>query len=232
MTAWYDVITLATPKGGTGKSTLSRGLAAYWFALGRKPALVDADPTETLAKRYNPEGPLGAVPVVAEPEERVGEVIAELRRRHSPVIVDTAGFRNRTTISALVATDLALIPLKPAIEDVDAAVQTYGLIEEINATPERVGRPIRVAMILTMSLRGTVIARHVRNQLESAGYPLLKAEMPHRVAYPEAGIEGLSPSVVEPDGAAARDIAAIVHELMNLEDHETMIAAPRQVVSA
>jgi chromosome partitioning protein len=87
-------------------------------------------------------------------------------------------------------------------------------------------------MILTMSLRGTVIARHVRNQLESAGYPLLRAEMPHRVAYPEAGIEGLSPSVVEPDGAAARDIAAIVHELMNLENHETMIAAPRQVVGA
>lgn len=222
MTAWFDVITLATPKGGTGKSTLSRGLAAYWFALGRKPALVDADPTETLAKRYNPAGPLGGVPVIAEPEERVGEVIEELRGQHTPVIVDTAGFRNRTNITALVATDLALIPLKPAIEDVDAAVATYGLIEEINATPERAGRPIRAAMVLTMTLRGTVIARHVRSQLESAGYPLLKAEMPHRVAYPEAGIDGLSPSVVEPDGAAARDIAAIVNEIMEIGNHEIM----------
>jgi len=235
MTTWFDVITLATPKGGTGKSTLSRGLAAYWFALGRKPALVDADPTETLAKRYNPDGPLGAVPVIAEPEERVGEVIAELRRRHTPVIVDTAGFRNRTNITALVATDLALIPLKPAIEDVDAAVATYGLIQEINATPERAGRPIRAAMVLTMTLRGTVIARHVRTQLESAGYPLLKAEMPHRVAYPEAGIEGLSPSIVEPDGAAARDIAAIVHEIMEIGIHENMkslIPEPRKVAGA
>jgi chromosome partitioning protein len=222
MTAWFDVITLTTPKGGTGKSTLSRGLAAYWFALGRKPALIDADPSETLAKRYKPDGPLGTVPVVAEPEERVGAVIEELRGRYAPVIVDTAGFRNRTNITALVATDLAVIPLKPAIEDVDAAVATYGLIEEINATPERAGRPIRAAMILTMTLRGTVIARHVRNQLEEAGYPLLKAEMPHRVAYPEAGIAGLSPSVLEPDGAAARDVAAIVHELMELGIHETM----------
>jgi chromosome partitioning protein len=235
MTAWFDVITLATPKGGTGKSTLSRGLAAYWFALGRKPALIDADPTETLAKRYRPDGPLGAVPVVAEPEERVGEVIAELRGQYAPVIVDTAGFRNRTNITALVATDLALIPLKPAIEDVDAAVATYGLIEEINGTPERAGRPIRAAMILTMTLRGTVIARHVRNQLEEARYPLLKAEMPHRVAYPEAGIEGLSPSVLEPDGAAARDIAAIVHEIMELGIHENMTSSlhdRRKVVGA
>lgn len=222
MTAWFDVITLTTPKGGTGKSTLSRGLAAYWFMLGGKPALIDADPSETLAKRYKPDGPLGAVPVVAEPEERVGALIEELRGRYAPVIVDTAGFRNRTNITALVATDLAVIPLKPAIEDVDAAVATYGLIKEINATPERADRPIHAAMILTMTLRGTVIARHVRNQLEEAGYPLLKAEMPHRVAYPEAGIAGLSPSVLEPDGAAARDVAAIVHELMELGIHETM----------
>ena len=86
----------------------------------------------------------------------------------------------------------------------------------------RKGRPIKVAMILTMTMRGTVIARHVRNQLISAKYPLLTAEMPNRVAYPEAGIEGLSPTTVDPDGAAARDIAAIVHEIMKLENHEYM----------
>jgi chromosome partitioning protein len=136
------------------------------------------------------------------------------------VIVDTAGFRNRTTIAALVAADLAIIPLKPAAEDLDCAIATYDLIREINETPERQGHPIRAAMILTMTMRGTVIARHVRSQLEAAGYPLLQAEMPHRVAYPEAGIEGLSPGVTDPDGAAARDIAAIVHELMKLGHHE------------
>jgi chromosome partitioning protein len=81
-------------------------------------------------------------------------------------------------------------------------------------------RPIKVAMVLTMTVRGTVIARHVREQLASASYPLLKAEMLNRVAYPEAGIEGLSPSRTDPDGAAARDIAAIAQELMKLEDHE------------
>jgi hypothetical protein len=35
---------------------------------------------------------------VAESEERVSETIEELRCQHAPVIVDTAGFRNRTTI--------------------------------------------------------------------------------------------------------------------------------------
>jgi chromosome partitioning protein len=220
----FGVITLATSKGGAGKSTLARSLAAHWYALGHRPAIVDADPQRSLANRYDPAGRLSGVPVIAEPEERVGEVIEDLRRRHAPVIVDTAGFRNRTTIGALVETDLALIPLKPAVEDVDAAIATYDLIQEINETDERAGRPIRVAMVLTMTMRGTVIARHVRLQLTSAGYPLLMAEMPNRVAYPEAGIEGLSPTTVDPDGAAARDIAALIQEIMKLENHERTAA--------
>src|SRR3954469_817215 len=173
----FGVITLATSKGGVGKSSLARSLAAHWFNVGHKPALVDADPQQTLANRFDPDGRMGAIPIIAEPEERVGEVIEELRRQHAPIIVDTAGFRNRTTVGALVATDLAIIPLKPAVEDVDAAIATYDLIREINETEERESRPIKVAFILTMSLRGTVIARHVRTQLMNAGYPLIKAEM-------------------------------------------------------
>ena len=157
----FGVITLATSKGGAGKSTLARSLAGHWAALGHHPALLDADPQRSLANRYDPNGRL-KVPVIAEPEERVSEVIEELRFKHAPVIVDTAGFRNRTTIGALVATDLAIIPLKPAVEDVDAAIATFDLIDEINKTEEREGRPIKVVMVLTMTMRGTVIARHVR----------------------------------------------------------------------
>jgi len=99
-------------------------------------------------------------------------------------------------------------------------VAAFGLIQEINDTPERKGRPLRCVMVLTMTMSATVIARHARNQLAEAGYPLLKAEMANRVAYPEAGIEGLSPSNIAPDGPAARDIAAIAQEIMNLETHK------------
>jgi chromosome partitioning protein len=216
------VLTLATSKGGAGKSTLARSLAAHFMMVGHKPALVDADPQRSLANRHDPAGKLGGIELVAEPEERVSEVIEELRRKHAPVIVDTAGFRNRTTICALVASDLAIIPLKPSAEDVDAAIATYELIQEINDTPEREGNPIRAFMALTMTMHGTVISRHVRNQLESEGFPVLKAEMANRVSYPEAGIEGLSPSVVDPEGAAARDITAIANEIMKIWKNEIM----------
>jgi hypothetical protein len=41
----------------------------------------------------------------------------------------------------------------------------------------------------------------------------------------------LSPSVTDPDGAAARDIAAIVHELLNLENHEFINASDQEIMA-
>lgn len=71
-------------------------------------------------------------------------------------------------------------------------------------------------MILTMTQNGTVIAKQVRRELEEMGYLLLKSELFHRVAYPESAINGLAPNVIDPDGAASRDIASIVSEISTL----------------
>jgi hypothetical protein len=78
---WFDVIALATSKGGAGKSTLARGLAAHWLALGRRPALIDADPTGTLSYRYNPEGPLCRAPAPATELEVPLQVLVPARIR-------------------------------------------------------------------------------------------------------------------------------------------------------
>jgi chromosome partitioning protein len=207
------VITLATSKGGAGKSTLARNLAAHWMGIGMRVSVIDADPQGSIISHHNPEGPLKDLTVHAEPEEGVSSLIEELRSRFDFVIVDTGGFRNRTTVRALVETDLVLIPLKPSADDVAVALEMNELVADLNKTPEREGKPIDSRMVLTMTQNGTVIARHVRRELEENGYPLLKAEMYLRVAYPENAINGSSPCVSDPDGPASRDIAHIVKEL-------------------
>ena len=151
--------------------------------------------------------------IVAQPEETVGETISEMASQCSIVLVDTGGFRNRTTIKALVVTDLALIPLKASADDVAGAIETYNLIKELNNTPERINNPIKYRMILTMTQQGTVISRHVREELKGMGYLVLNNELYHRVAYPEAAIKGLAPSLLEPESPAARDISRIVGEI-------------------
>lgn len=210
------IITMVTSKGGAGKSTLVRSLACYWFNIGQKPGIIDADPQGSIINMHDSEGIIGAIPVVFAPEEDVTEKILDLKMKHSPVLVDTGGFRNRTTIVSLISADLALIPLKPSPDDMVAAIETYRLIQELNETPERVGNPIKSRLILTMTQQGTIIAKHIRHELESIGLPLLKSEMYQRVAYPENAIKGLSPCIVDPEGAASRDIAAIVSEIIKL----------------
>lgn len=207
------VITLATSKGGAGKSTLARNLAAHWVNIGMKVAIIDADPQGSIINRHDPLGLLNKLVVVAEPEESVSEVIEEFKKQYNYIIVDTGGFRNRTTVRALVSTDLAIIPLKPSADDVAGALETYNLIKELNRTPERISNPIKYKMIITMSQQNTVITRHVRRELEQLGYLVLKSEIYHRVAYPESAINGLSPCITDQDGAAARDINQIIKEL-------------------
>jgi chromosome partitioning protein len=213
----FSVITLATSKGGVGKSTLVRSLAGHWFNSGLRPAIVDADPQGSIINRHDPTGPLAKLVVVSDPEESVASTIEELKGKHKLVLVDTGGFRNRTTIMALINSDLAIIPLKPSADDMAVAIETYQLIKELNETPERAGNPIKIRMIITMTQQGTVISRHVRSELEEVGLPIMKAEMYQRVAYPESGIRGLSPAITDPEGAAAQDIAKIAAEIANIK---------------
>ncbi len=212
------VITLATSKGGTGKSTLTRNLSAHWVNIGFKVAVIDADPQGSIINRHNPENCDQNLYVISNPEENVNFTIDELKDDFHFIVVDTGGFRNRTTVQALLHSQFAIIPLKPSADDVAAAIETHNLILELNKTPEKTSWPIKHKMILSMTQQGTIIARHVRTEVENLNLPLMKNEMFHRVAYPEAAISGLSPCSKNPESAAARDIANIVTELNEFFD--------------
>ncbi len=218
------VIVLTTLKGGSGKSTVAACLAAYWRHGGRSPALVDADPQRSIAG-WSTLGELAPL-VVVDATEGVSVTIGTLKRDHRPVVVDTAGFRNRTTIEAIAAADLAIVPVKPSPMDVAVARDTAELIAEINATAERRRRPVALRFLLTQTTPRSVIAKHIRAQMIKAGMKLFKCELANRVAYGEAALSGLTPTLTAPRGAAARDIAALAAEIENLR-----IATSRRATS-
>ena len=215
------IITVATMKGGSGKSTLASCLAVHWQLRGHQPTIIDADPQRSIARLAAREKALGGVPVVEDATETAWQTAQRVARERGPIIIDTPGFRSEATLACLGITDLVLVPVKPSPFDVDRMLDTLNVL--INGVSGR--RPV-FRCVLTQTTRDSVIAKHIRSELTEAGFPVLKSEMINRVAYPEAALWGATPSLIDADGAAARDVAAIAKEV------DTIFAAQRTTAVA
>jgi chromosome partitioning protein len=202
------IITVATMKGGSGKSTVASCLAVYWHLRGRRPTLIDADPQRSIMRLAARERALGGVAVVEDSTENAPLTARRLASAGGPVIIDTPGFRSDTTLNCLAVADFLLVPVKPSPFDVDRMLDTLGFL-----TDRADGRKPLFRCLLTQTTRDSVIARHIRSELADAGLPVLRSEMINRVAYPEASLWGATPSLISWKGPAAREIALIADEL-------------------
>ena len=201
------IITVATMKGGSGKSTLASCLAVHWHLTGRRPTLIDADPQRSIMRLAARERGLGGVSVVEDATEDASKTARRLAAG-GLVIIDTPGFRSRTTLDCLATADFLLVPVKPSPFDVDRMLDTLSILTE-----RADGRRPLFRCLLTQTTRDSVIARHIRSELVEAGLPVLRSEMTNRVAYPEATLWGATPSLISWKGPAAREIAAIAEEV-------------------
>lgn len=199
------IVVMATLKGGSGKSTAAACLAAHCQRAGLSVVVIDADPQASLMHWRSLGEPSIDLEVVADTSEAVAERALDAARQSDLVVIDTAGFRNRTMIEALSVADLAVIPIKASPLDIAAAVETVRLVEEVNATEERRTRPMDYRLLLTQVTVGSAVARHVRNELTQSGYVLFEAELANRVVYAEASIAGRMPIHLDAGSAAARD---------------------------
>jgi chromosome partitioning protein len=202
------IITVATMKGGSGKSTVTSCLAVLWHLRGRRPTLIDADPQRSVMRLAARERALGGVAVIEDATEDATMTARRIASTGGLVIIDTPGFRSKTTLDCLAASDFLLIPVKPSPFDVDRMLDTLGFL-----TNRPDGRRPLFRCLLTQTTRDSVIARHIRSELAEAGLPVLQSEMANRVAYPEASLWGATPSLMSWKGPAAREIAAIADEL-------------------
>ncbi|HWX71731.1 MAG TPA: ParA family protein [Xanthobacteraceae bacterium] len=201
------IITVATMKGGSGKSTLASCLAVHWHLTGRRPTLIDADPQRSIMRLAARERRLGGVSVIEDATEDASKTARRLAAG-GLVIIDTPGFRSRTTLDCLAAADFLLVPVKPSPFDVDRMLDTLSILTE-----RADGRRPLFRCLLTQTTRDSVIARHIRAELAEAGLPVLRSEITNRVAYPEATLWGATPSLISWKGPAAREIAAVADEV-------------------
>ena len=168
------VLTIASSKGGPGKTTVAMLLAGSLAAEGRRVVALDADPTEAFsrwaANAY--EGPAFETHAEAD-ETRLAHLIDLKAGAADVVIVDTAGFGNRAAAVAMTSADAILVPTLSGEADITEAEKTVRFAEGLARAARR---EIPTAVLLN-KVRRTQLARHAAREIESAGLPRLAASL-------------------------------------------------------
>lgn len=203
------VLTIASSKGGPGKTTVAMLLAGALAAEGSAVLILDADPTQALSRwavnAY--EGP--PIETVAEVDEtQLAHIINERAETAAVVIVDTAGFGNRAATVAMTSADAIIVPSLAGEADVTEAEKTIRLAGGL----ARAARRDIPARVLLNRVKRTQLARHAAQELVSAGLPRIEATLSDLVVYGELSYSGRIPT----SGVAAAELAALVAELRAL----------------
>lgn len=176
------VIVVASPKGGSGKSTSAVLLGTELAHAGATVAMLDCDPNHSVSL-WASRGTLPArITVHADVTE--ASIIQTIKKQDadgSIVVVDLEGVASRLVSRAISQADLVLTPMRATTLDATIGGRTLALIAE---EEEQLGRSIRHAVVFTMT-RTIESKQHraIEKSLSGQGVDVVHPALMERVAY-------------------------------------------------
>lgn len=195
------LITIASFKGGVGKTTTAVHLAAYYQELG-KTVLIDGDPNRSATAWAG----RGTFPFDVVDEFQMAKVA---RGGYEHIILDTAARPNQETIKSLAAgCDMLILPSTPDLLSLDALRLTIEALRSHKASRYK----ILVTMVRPKPARDGEIAQAM---LKEAGLPVFDGMIRRYQSFVTAASFGLLVSGVNDPRAhlGAEDYHAIGEEL-------------------
>lgn len=211
------IITLASSKGGVGKSTTTAALAGALAHRGLTVHIVDLDSNHTVSRWLGDGGATPHLSVsVADPQD-LTEHLSAVERAHKPdvTLIDIAGTYERALTVAVARAHLTIIPAAPSEADLFEAAR---VARHIRSVFQAFGREPLFRLLLT---RVQALASHAQvhacAEIERLKLPAFASVIQQRAAYVEIGLSGLPPHFAEQSRAtvikAVAEIDALVAEI-------------------
>lgn len=213
------IITILNQKGGPGKTTVTMQLGGTLGRRGRRVLIIDADPQAT-ATRWASSAPDGnefpaTVSGLAAAGEKVHREVKKFIDDYELILVDCPpAVDSPIPQSALIVSDLALVPVIPSPLDLWASVGIRKLIE----TVQDLNEALKARIVVNQIQPNTTLAREVLEILPEYDIPLLGTRLHQRQAYRASAVYGgtvhdlgsrAAPAIAEVD-SLADEISALL----------------------
>lgn len=206
------IFSIVNQKGGAGKTTTAINLAAALAENGSRVLLIDADPQHTATDWSAMRDKAPPFMVIALPEPVLHRDVPKLAADYDFVVIDGPPRNYEVTRSAIAAADLVVIPVQPSGADFWASRETVKLAKEAHAFKETQ----KSVFVVSRKKGQTALGRDIREALASFELPLLRADIPDRIAYAEAITNGKTIIESQPKGPGATDFRELLAEIKEL----------------
>lgn len=215
------IVTVFNQKGGCAKTMTTMQLAGTLGLRGLRVFVVDMDPQNTAALWFHQaaaETPFPAEVLSMAPlKEAFLEKISAIAEKYDVIIIDCPpALGSRVPWAALVASDLAIIPVVPVMDNVWASKQAEELVLEARqARAARGTDDLKAVYLLSMVRRGNIFDSCLETLKSGAQIPIMKSTLAMRNVFPESQLYGC---VVRSFGksVAASEVDALVDEVSEL----------------
>ena len=205
------IISVINQKGGVGKTTLSISLAAALAGRKMRVLLVDADPQGSALDWVAVRGEDVPFAAVGMPKPILHLELPKMVKDFDAIVIDGPPRIYEVARSAVMASNVVLIPVLPSQFDVWAAEESVKLLQECAVYKER----LKAAFVINRKIANTAIGRDVAKALKQYPQPVLNTTICQRVAFAESA-RGRTVLEIDPDSAASKEIQSLAKEVLKL----------------